>query len=66
MLRKLFIAAALVLATAASTPAPSTAIDYICSCQVCAGGSGPGCRDMKAGGRFTSCSAWWATYGRYC
>lgn len=66
MLRKLLVAAALVLATAASTTTPAPAIDFICSCQVCAGGSGPGCRDMKAGGRFTSCSAWWATYGSRC
>ncbi len=66
MLRKLLVVAALVIATAASITTPAPAIDFICSCQVCSGGSGPGCRDMKAGGRFTSCSAWWATYGSHC
>jgi hypothetical protein len=65
MLRKLLVAAVLVVA-AAATPAPAPAIDFICSCQVCAGGSGPGCRDMRAGGRFTSCSTWWAKYGSTC
>lgn len=65
MLRKLLVVAALVTATVASTPAPAPAIDFICNCKVCAGGTGPGCRDLKAG-RFTSCSAWWATYGSHC
>lgn len=65
MFRKLFVAAALVLATATAVTAPAPAIDFICTCQVCAGGSGPGCRDLKTG-RFTSCSAWWATYSSSC
>ena len=64
MLRKLFVAAVLVVATAVAT-APAPAIDFICSCQVCAGGSGPGCRDLKTH-RFTSCSAWWAANGSHC
>jgi hypothetical protein len=66
MLRKLFVVAALVVATAAATITPAPAIDFICTCRVCAGGSGPGCRDLDAGGRFTSCSAWWATHGSHC
>ncbi len=65
MLRKLFAVAALVLATAAATTAPAPAIDFICNCQVCAGGSGPGCRDLKTG-HFTSCSAWWASHSGQC
>jgi len=66
MFRKLFIAAALVLTTAAATTAPAPAIDFICTCTVCAGGTGPGCRDLKAGGHFTSCSSWWATHHNEC
>ena len=65
MLRKLIVAAALVVATAAAT-APAPAIDFVCTCQVCSDGTGPGCRDMRAGGRFTSCAAWWAVYGSHC
>jgi hypothetical protein len=65
MLRKLFVAAALVLTTAAVTTAPAPAIDFICTCQVCAGGSGPGCRDLKTG-FFTSCSSWWASHHSQC
>lgn len=65
MLRKLILAAALVLATVASSPTPAPAIDFICTCQVCAGHPNLGCRDLKAG-RFTSCSAWWASYGSHC
>jgi hypothetical protein len=65
MLRKLFIVAALALTTAAATTAPAPAIDFICNCQVCSGGTGPGCRDLKTN-RFTSCSSWWATYGSHC
>jgi hypothetical protein len=64
MLRKLFVVA-LVVATAASTAPPAPAIDFICTCQVCSGGTGPGCRDLKTG-RFTSCSAWWASNGSHC
>ena len=78
MIRKLFLAAALVAATLAcgpppppprprnrTGPTPAPAIDFICSCQVCAGGSGPGCRDLKTG-RFTSCSSWWASHSSRC
>ena len=66
MLRKLFAVAALVIATVASTTTtPAPAIDFICSCQVCAGGSGPGCRDLKTG-YFTSCSSWWASHFSQC
>jgi hypothetical protein len=65
MFRKLFLAAALVLTTAAATTTPAPAIDFICTCQVCAGGTGPGCRDLKTG-HFTSCSSWWATHHSGC
>ena len=66
MLRKLFVVAVLVIAAAAA-PAPAPAIDFICSCQVCSDGTGPGCRDLRAGpSRFTSCAAWWAQYGSTC
>lgn len=65
MFRKLFVIAALVVATAATATAPVPAIDFICNCTVCAGGSGPGCRDTKTG-RLTSCSSWWAIYGSKC
>ena len=65
MIRKLLLVAALVAATVASNPAPAPAIDFICTCQVCAGGSGPGCRDLKTG-RFTSCSSWWASHSGQC
>jgi hypothetical protein len=65
MIRKLFLVAALVAATVASNPTPAPAIDFICTCQVCAGGSGPGCRDLKTG-RFTSCSLWWASHSSHC
>ena len=65
MLRKLFVIAALVLATAAATSAPAPAIDFICNCQVCSGGTGPGCRDLETR-RFTSCSAWWASHSSHC
>jgi prenyltransferase beta subunit len=66
MLRKLFVVAALVLTTAAATSSPAPAIDFICNCQVCSDGTGPGCRDPRAGYRFTSCSAWWAVNGSHC
>jgi hypothetical protein len=66
MLRKTLIIAALAVTTAAAFTAPAPAIDYICNCTVCSDGTGPGCRDVKAGGRFTSCSSWWATYGSHC
>jgi len=65
MLRKLFIVAALVLGTAAATSAPAPAIDFVCSCQVCAGGSNLGCRDTSTG-RLTSCSLWWSTHSSHC
>ncbi|MFP5288497.1 MAG: hypothetical protein ACLGI9_22365 [Thermoanaerobaculia bacterium] len=64
MLRKFFVIAALAVATAATT-APAPAIDFICTCTVCAGGSGPGCRDLRTG-RFTSCSSWWAANSSSC
>ena len=65
MFKKIALIAALVAATMVADNRPAPAIDYICTCTVCAGGSGPGCRDLKAG-RFTSCSSWWATYGSHC
>ena len=66
MLRKLLVITALVIGSAAAVSTPAPAIDYICNCTVCSDGTGPGCRDMKAGGRFTSCSSWWAKYGSHC
>jgi hypothetical protein len=65
MIKKLFAIAALVFGVGVAASAPAPAIDFICSCTVCAGGTGPGCRDLKAG-HFTSCSSWWATYGSHC
>ncbi|HYG64112.1 MAG TPA: hypothetical protein VEL74_16170 [Thermoanaerobaculia bacterium] len=65
MLRKLFAVAVLIIAAAAANPAPAPAIDFICNCQVCSDGTGPGCRDLRAGG-FRSCSSWWAQYGSSC
>jgi hypothetical protein len=65
MLRKLFIAAILAAAAAASSTTPAPAIDFICNCQVCSGGTGPGCRDLKTG-RFTSCASWWASHSSQC
>jgi len=65
MLRKLFGVAVLVIAALASTPAPAPAVDFIRPCQVCEGGSGPGCRDLKTG-FFTSCSSWWASHSGQC
>ncbi len=64
MLRKLLLITALVAASVtAAKPAP--AIDFICTCRVCAGGSGPGCRDLDTG-HFTSCSSWWASHSSKC
>jgi hypothetical protein len=65
MLRKLVLIAALATTTVAAVSSPAPAIDFICSCQVCAGGSGPGCRDLSTG-RFTSCSSWWASHSSHC
>jgi hypothetical protein len=65
MIRKLLFVAALVLTTMATSSTPAPAIDFICTCTVCAGGSGPGCRDLKTG-RFTSCSSWWAGHSSQC
>lgn len=65
MLRKLFVIAALVVASAVAGTHPAPAIDFICTCKVCAGGSGPGCRDLDTG-RFTSCSSWWASHSSHC
>ncbi len=65
MLRKLVLIAALAATTVAALSSPAPAIDFICSCQVCAGGSGPGCRDLHTG-HFTSCSSWWASHSSQC
>lgn len=46
MHRKLFVIAALILATLASAPKPSPAIDFFCSCTLCKGQSGPACKDL--------------------
>lgn len=62
MLRKIAVAAVLTLSFVASQPTPAPAIDYICSCSLCTPTSGLGCRDMKSGGRFTSCSTFYAKY----
>jgi hypothetical protein len=68
MFRKLFFAAALVAVAAVSTPQPAPAIDFICTCQVCHGGTGPACRDLKAPfpGGFIPCSSWWAAHANEC
>jgi hypothetical protein len=65
MLKKLALIAVLGVATVAADSRPAPAIDFICSCSVCAGGSGPGCRDLKTG-HFTSCSSWWASHSSQC
>lgn len=65
MLKKLLLIAALVAATVAADSRPAPAIDFICSCTVCAGGSGPGGRDLKTG-FFTPCSSWWASHASQC
>lgn len=65
MLRKLFLVAALIAATVVSVSTPAPAIDFICNCTVCSGGSGPGCRDRDTG-RLTSCSSWWASHASHC
>jgi len=64
MLRKLFVVAALVLSTAAATTAPAPAIDFICSCRVCSGGTGPGCRDPRM--PLATCASWWAVHSSEC
>ena len=46
MIRKLFVVAILALAAAATTTTPAPAIDFICSCRLCTGQSGPACRDL--------------------
>jgi hypothetical protein len=66
MIRKLAIAAVLVIAASAATPSPVPAIDFICTCQVCSDGTGPGCRDRRAPGGWNSCANWWAQYGAGC
>jgi hypothetical protein len=66
MIRKLFFVVALVAVAAVSAPQPAPAIDYICSCQVCHGGTSLGCRDKRAPGGWNSCTNWWATYGSSC
>lgn len=60
MIRKLIFAAALLTATAAAIVKPAPAIDFICSCQLCAANPNLGCRDMKNHGWFTSCSTYYA------
>jgi hypothetical protein len=62
MPRKLFALAAFVFAIGVAA-APAPAIDFICSCSLCSPGSGLACRNMKNGGRFTSCGAY---YTQYC
>jgi hypothetical protein len=63
MLRKLSILAALVFAIAVSTPKPSPAIDFICSCNLCKGHSGPACRDLDGiHPMWTSCGAYYPTH----
>lgn len=67
MVRNLSFVAVLALALAAVTVKPAPAIDFICTCQVCHGGTGPACRDLSSGhGGFTSCSAWWAVHSSQC
>ena len=62
MIRKLF-AVLLVTGLGLAASAPAPAIDFICSCSVCANGQGPACRDFHSGtSRFTSCSTYWAKY----
>ena len=60
MVRKLFALAALFAALGVAASAPAPAIDFICSCKLCKPDSGLGCRDLKNGGRFTSCGAYYS------
>lgn len=62
MLRKIAVAAVLALSFVAARPSPAPAIDFICSCNLCTPTSSLGCRDMNNGGRFTSCSLYYAKY----
>ncbi|HSK77933.1 MAG TPA: hypothetical protein VLQ45_15890 [Thermoanaerobaculia bacterium] len=62
MLRRIAVVAVLALSFIAVQPTPAPAIDYICSCTLCTPTSSLGCRNMKNGGRFTSCSTYYATY----
>jgi hypothetical protein len=62
-MRKLLgIALVTALSLAASLPAP--AIDFVCSCALCANGQGPACRPGRgpAPGFFVSCADYWAQY----
>lgn len=56
MFRKLLVAATLVIAAGAATPAP--AIEYLCSCKLCAARPNLGCRDGGIG--YTACSTYYA------
>jgi hypothetical protein len=60
MIRKLFVIAALLAATGTAAVKPAPAIDFICSCELCAARPNLGCRDMSNHGRFTSCSSYYA------
>ena len=64
MIRKLAIAAVLVIAAIAAAPQPAPAIDFICSCNLCKPGSSLACRDFTATPlHFTSCGDY---YIRHC
>jgi hypothetical protein len=63
MLRKLMIAAALALTTAAATVAPAPAIDFICSCSICKTNTGLKCWDTDGiHPASTYCGAYYPTH----
>lgn len=63
MIKKLFAAAVLVAATAASTPTSAPAIDFICSCSVCQGHPGLACWDTSKSPIFrTSCGTYYSAH----
>ena len=63
MIRKLFLATALVAGLGVAA-APAPAIDFICSCKLCTTStSGLACRDLDHRGGFTSCGEY---HTKYC
>jgi hypothetical protein len=65
MIRRLLLVTALAACTAAATITPAPAIDFICSCKLCTGQSGPACRDLDGiHPMWTSCGDYYPTHCR--
>ena len=62
MFRKLMIATALALTTAAATVTPAPAIDFFCSCSVCKDHLGLKCWDVNGNPVSTYCGAYYPTH----